>query len=131
MTMRIRAIKETCLYITDLDGAENFYSNVLEFNVFSKSKGHHVFFKIGQSMLLLFNPDSSRLKLHPPAHYGGGKQHLAFEVKAGIYNQTKEQLISKGINITDTMVWKNGMESFYFEDPFGNVLEIVPEGIWG
>jgi catechol-2,3-dioxygenase len=33
--------------------------------------------------------------------------------------------------ITDTVIWKSGTESFYFEDPAGNVLEVVPDkGIW-
>ena len=82
-------------------------------------------------MLLCFNPDDSGLKSSPPPHYAKGKQHLAFEVKKSEYEATKEILTLKGIKITDEVVWESGVSSFYFEDPAGNVLEIVPEGgIW-
>jgi hypothetical protein len=46
------------------------------------------------------------------------------------FGKTKSALVAKGIVITDTIVWETGWESFYFEDPFGHVLEIVPTGIW-
>jgi hypothetical protein len=56
---------------------------------------------------------------------------MAFEVSKSEYEQAKNEIRSKGIRITDEVVWKSGEESFYFEDPVGNVLEIVPDkGIW-
>jgi hypothetical protein len=36
----------------------------------------------------------------------------------------------EGITLTHEQEWKQGLKSFYFDDPFGNVLEIVPVGIW-
>ena len=70
-------------------------------------------------------------RFHPPGHFGGGKQHVAFEVKTSEYTDAKQKIKSKGITIIDEVVWKSGHESFYFEDPAGNILEIVPdEGIW-
>jgi catechol 2,3-dioxygenase-like lactoylglutathione lyase family enzyme len=67
----------------------------------------------------------------PPSHFGGGHQHFAFEVKAADYERAKEEIKSKGIKIVDEVIWKSGKESFYFNDPEGNVLEIVPDaGIW-
>ena len=69
-------------------------------------------------------------KKSPPAHFGDGKYHFAFEVKAGAYQDHKQELQSKGIKIIDKVIWESGQESFYFEDPGGNILEIVPEGVW-
>ena len=124
-------IKETCMYVEDLESILEFYKNKLDLPLISYVPGKHLFFHAGSSVLLFFNPVDSKEKTSPPAHYGGGKQHLAFEVPKGMYEETKIKLKSLGIKVTDEVVWKSGEESFYFEDPAGNVLEVVPDkGIW-
>lgn len=129
--MNFSQIKETCLYVKDLQKAKSFYHGILDMPILGEVEGKHIFFRAGSSVLLCFNPDDSRTKKSPPPHYGGGKQHLAFEVPLEAYEKSKQELISKGITITDKVIWKSGRESFYFEDPEGNVLEIVPNsGIW-
>jgi catechol 2,3-dioxygenase-like lactoylglutathione lyase family enzyme len=129
--MNFLKIKETCLYLRDLDRAKHFYHDVLELSLISYVPNKHIFFRAGNSVLLCFNPDDSKTKTSPPAHYGEGKQHFAFEVGAHDYESAKEWIKSKGITIIDTVVWKSGAESFYFEDYEGNVLEIVPDrGVW-
>lgn len=129
--MKIRKIKETCLYVADLEKARKFYQEMLELPLINYQAGKHLFLKAGSSVLLVFNPEDSKTKVSPPPHYGYGKQHFAFEVHQQDYQATKEWIISKGIAITDTVFWPAGSESFYFEDPEGNVLEIVPDaGIW-
>jgi catechol 2,3-dioxygenase-like lactoylglutathione lyase family enzyme len=129
--MNFIKIKETCLYVNDLERAKNFYEQVLELPLISYVEDKHAFFKAGASVLLLFNPEDSRHKKSPPAHYGGGKQHFAFEVALADYAAARQWIVSKGIQITDEVTWESGKTSFYFEDPEGNVLEIVPsEGIW-
>jgi catechol 2,3-dioxygenase-like lactoylglutathione lyase family enzyme len=129
--MNFVKIKETCLYIKDLDKARDFYSGLLNLPVISHLKDKHLFLRAGSSVLLCFNPEDSKLKVSPPAHFGGGKQHFAFEVPKADYLKAKEEIKAKGITIIDEVVWKSGQESFYFEDPEGNVLEILPEGgIW-
>lgn len=129
--MKFLKIKETCLYIHDLERAKKFYHETLELPLISHVEGKHIFFRAGTSVLLCFNPEDSRHKESPPAHYGGGKQHFAFEVNKRDYESAKTWITNKGIRITDTVTWKGGAESFYFEDPEGNVLEIVPdEAIW-
>lgn len=128
--MNFKQIKETCIYTTDLDSAKRFYRDVLGLPVIDEVKGKHIFFRAGSSILLCFNPEDSSLKKSPPAHFSTGNYHFAFEVAAEEYDKHKQRIISKGITITDILVWKNGQESFYFNDPSGNVVEIVPEGIW-
>jgi catechol-2,3-dioxygenase len=129
--MNFTKIKETCLYINDLERAKSFYNGVLELPVISYLEQKHIFFRAGSSVLLCFNPEDSKTKKNPPAHFGGGKQHFAFEVPKADYLKFKEEIRAKGIKITDEVIWKSGAESFYFEDPEGNVLEIIPEGgIW-
>jgi len=129
--MEFLKIKETCLYIHDLEKAKNFYHGLLELPIIGYVEGKHLFLRVGQSVLLLFNPEDSSQKVSPPSHFGGGKQHFAFEINSGKYADAKREVLDKGIEIIDEITWKSGKRSFYFHDPEGNVLEILPEeGIW-
>ena len=129
--MNIVKIKETCLYLHNLEKAKRFYNEVIGLPIISYIPEKHIFFRAGSSVLLCFNPEDSKTKKSPPAHYGGGAQHFAFEVRKSDYAKTKKEIISKGIMIIDEVIWESGGESFYFEDPEGNVLEVVPDsGIW-
>lgn len=129
--MNLTKIKETCLYVHDLEKCKRFYQDTLGLNLISYLPGKHAFFHAGDSVLLCFNPEDSRTKQSPPAHYGGGKQHFAFEVRKSDYLETKKEILQKGIAIIDEVTWQSGEQSFYFNDPEGNVLEIVPDrGIW-
>lgn len=128
--MEFSQIKETCLYIHDLDKAEDFYHKKLGMPVISKEKGRHIFFRCGSSVLLCFDPEATKNETTLPPHFANGKQHIAFEVEAADYARAKAELAEKGIQITHEQPWKDGLKSSYFEDPFGHVLEIVPKGIW-
>ncbi len=70
------------------------------------------------------------MKKSPPAHYSSGKYHFALEVEANDYQSTKQEIELNNIEVIDEVTWGNGQKSFYFNDPIGNVLEIVPKGIW-
>ncbi len=129
--MNFLGIKETCLYLHDLERAKEFYHHVLGLEIIHYLPGKHLFFKVGTSVLLCFNPEDSRLKDSPPAHFGDGNQHFAFEISHSYYEQAKKEMLDKGIEIIDEVIWPSGKESFYFRDPEGNILEIVPDkGIW-
>lgn len=123
-------IKETCLYISDIDQAEKFYHNLLEMPVISKVDERHIFFRCGSSVLLCFIPEVTKNETNLPPHFASGKQHIAFEVSADDYSESKQKIIRNGIEITHEQEWSDGQKSIYFEDPFGNVLELVPKGIW-
>ncbi len=129
--MNITQVKETCLYVRDLESIKEFYEQVVELPLISYLPDKHLFLRAGRSVLLFFNPDDSAKKISPPSHFGGGKQHVAFEVPAADYELTRNLLEARGVPIIDEVTWKSGERSFYFEDPAGNILEIVPDnGIW-
>ena len=130
MLLNFSQIKETCLYIHDIEASEHFYHELLGLEVIGKAEGRHIFFRAGSSVLLCFIAENSKRKTSPPAHYAKGKQHFAFEVSTDDYADTKKYITTLGIDIIDELVWKNGQESFYFNDPDGHVLEIVPKGVW-
>lgn len=123
-------IKETCLYINDLEGAKAFYHDKLGLEIIHYLPERHIFFRAGSSVLLCFNPEDSKEKQSPPPHFAHGNQHYAFEVSKEDYLKTKKKFEKLGIVITEEVTWKNGQKSFYFNDHEENVLEIVPEGIW-
>jgi len=129
--MNFIKVKETCLYVHDLEKIKKFYHEVLQLPIINYEPDKHIFFRMGSSVLLFFNPEDSKAKITPPSHFGGGRQHVAFEVSKSEYTAAKIEIKSKGIPLLDEVVWKSGEESFYFEDPEGNILEILPDkGIW-
>ncbi|HXA01079.1 MAG TPA: VOC family protein [Cytophagaceae bacterium] len=128
--MKIIQIKETCIYVRDLDITEKFYRETFGFELISKVPGRHVFFRAGSSVLLCFNPEKTKEDTSLPPHFGYGTTHLAFEVEPAEYESSKTKILEKNISIIHEQVWKPGIHSFYFHDPDGHVLEIVPKGMW-
>ena len=126
--MNIRLIKETCIYSIELEPLRQFYADVLGLVEIAYLPGKHIFFRAGDSVLLCFNPEDSQAKKSPPPHGVGGPGHFAFEVVD--YNRSRDELLARGVKIIDRVIWKSGQELCYFLDPAGNVVELVPEGIW-
>ena len=128
--MRVQQIKETCLYISDLHQCRAFYEGKLELPVIGLAEHRHIFFRAGASVLLCFISEASQKSGNLPPHGAYGKQHIAFQVAAAEYEAYKEKIQRLNIAVTHEEQWPNGMKSFYFEDPDGHVLEVVPEGLW-
>lgn len=128
--MTILKIKETCLYVTDLQQSADFYHLKLGFPLISKVEGRHIFFRAGSCVLLCFIAEKTRADKNLPPHYGNGQLHLAFEVSPAEYQSWQDKVVQAGIVIEHEQHWKNGLYSFYFRDPDGHLLEIIPEGIW-
>jgi catechol 2,3-dioxygenase-like lactoylglutathione lyase family enzyme len=129
--MKINKIKETCLYVADLQRSKTFYKDTLGFELIGEVKGRHVFFRAGESVLLCFDPEVSKHKGNLPAHFGHGQLHLAFEVEKSGYADLKKSVQEKGIEIEQEFDWGKGYLSFYFRDPDQHLLEVVMEGMWG
>ena len=129
--MKFTGVKETCLYSANLELTKNFYAEKLGLEVVNYLANRHLFLRVGHSMLLFFNPEDSRQKTAPPGHYASGKMHIALEVPQKNYLETKKQILNSGVAIIHEESWPSGLTSFYFEDPNGHVLEVVPAGLWG
>jgi catechol 2,3-dioxygenase-like lactoylglutathione lyase family enzyme len=128
--MKIKGIKETCLYIEDVDKTEAFYGGILGLELYVKKPGKLIFFRAGEQMLLCFVKGSTIGQSKLPPHYAQGSLHFAFEVSNEDYNLWKEKLLSHDIAIEHEQKWKNNLESFYFRDPDGHLAEILQEGVW-
>ena len=76
--MSISRVLETCLYVDDLDKARRFYSEVLGLEAFAEVSGRHVFFRCGDAVFLLFDPEQTeRRSGEVPPHGARGPGHVA------------------------------------------------------
>ena len=130
MTLNIKQIKETCLYVNDLEKTRHFYNELLGLSVISYVPNRHVFFRAGCSVLLCFLAEITKNETKIPPHYGHGNLHFAFEVPNEEYQLWKKHLKSKDIPIEQEVEWRNKCLSFYFRDPDEHCVEIVMEGLW-
>jgi catechol 2,3-dioxygenase-like lactoylglutathione lyase family enzyme len=128
--MKFIHIKETCIYISDLEKTKSFYADKLGLEVIAMVEGMHVFFRAGNSVLLCFIKGVPEKNTHTPPHGATGQIHFAFEVNTNEYEDAKNEIIQKGISIEHEHEWKNNLLSFYFRDPDNNLVEIAQKGIW-
>lgn len=128
------AILETVIYAADLDAAERFYRDVFGLELIRKLEHQFVFFRCGQQMLLIFNPENS-IQPDPknpvPRHGSTGPGHFCFAAKAGHeVADWKAHFISNGIEIEHFHQWPNGSVSVYIRDPAGNSIEVGERKMW-
>jgi catechol 2,3-dioxygenase-like lactoylglutathione lyase family enzyme len=128
--MKFTQIKETCLYVSDLEKTREFYHNKIGLEVIAFVKDRHIFFRAGSSVLLCFLPEATKNETSLPSHYGYGKMHFAFETTVKEYEQWKEKIKGSGIRIEQEQEWTKGLKSFYFRDPDEHLLEIIEKGVW-
>ena len=126
---------EAALYVTNLDAAEAFYGGILGFSQIQRSGNRHIFYRIGASVLLLFNaeetinpPGNPSLPVPPHGAYGPG--HVCFCQTREDLLAMRDHLISKGVQIEADFDWPNGARSIYFRDPAGNSVEIAEPRLW-
>ena len=134
MRIRPEQILETCIYVDDLDKAEKFYHEVLGLELISKTDGRHLFFRMGRSVFLIFNP---KVTIDPntdhdvPVHGAIGQCHTAFAVKDNEIDGWRDLFSAKGVDIEKDITWERGGRSLYFRDPTGNSIELGTTALWG
>jgi len=131
MAPSLTHIKETCLYVNNLETTRKFYEEIMGLQPMHYEPGKFLFIRIGQDMLLFFNAEESARQTTLPPHDGKGRQHIAFECPIEEYEAWKTHLTKHKIGIEFETDWPKGGKSFYFRDPDMLCLEIVQPGIWG
>lgn len=127
-------VLETCLYVDDLDKAEDFYTRVLGLKSFARAAGRHVFFRCGDGVFLLFNPKATEQAVEEPdipPHGAHGEGHVAFRMTESEIDAWREKLRAEGVAIEQEYTWPTGGFSIYFRDPAGNCLELATPKTWG
>ena len=126
----IDRVLESILYVDDLEAARAFYQVVMRFELHSQKHGVFVFFRCGDGMLLLFEPDAAAANSSIPAHGAKGPGHICFAVAEKELPGWKQHLLHHDIGIEQDVTWPSGAKSFYFRDPAGNSLELATPKIW-
>jgi len=129
-------ILETALYARDLAAVEAFYREVLGLEPFARAPARHVFYRCGGQVLLIFNPEATRVPpgagaLPVPPHGSEGAGHICFRARAEEIGRWRQRLEAKGVAIEADFHWPGGGRSLYFRDPAGNSLEFAEPRIWG
>ena len=127
---------EAAIYADDLDEARAFYGGFLGLEEVTAREGNHVFFRCGNTMVLIFNPSKTRMqtldaKLAIPPHGSTGASHICFGTPGKRIDSWKTRLLEMGVPIESEITWPNGARSVYFRDPAGNSLEFAQPKLWG
>ena len=134
--MQATAILETALYVADLGAAEAFYRDVIGLPIITRVEGRHSFFRCSEAVLLLFNPDATKLPPSNPAmpvppHGAVGEGHVCFRATADELDSWRALFDGKGIEVEADFRWPSGGRSIYVRDPSGNSVEFAEAKIWG
>jgi catechol 2,3-dioxygenase-like lactoylglutathione lyase family enzyme len=127
----VQHLVEAALYVDDLNRAEPFYQEVLGLELIGKEQGRHVFFRVGQGVLLLFNPAATQKPGGFPPHGASGPGHAALGISADAVDYWRSRLQEHGIQIEKEATWPRGGRSLYLRDPAGNSVELITPGCWG
>lgn len=136
VAMPIQGVLETCLYVPDLDAAEPFYADLLGLELIAHAPGRHLFFRCGEGVLLLFNPEHTRAEQTTvggaliPLHGAEGAGHVAFRVNESALPAWRERLQQAGVAIESEVIWPGGGHSLYLRDPAGNSIELATPALW-
>ena len=130
------SVLETVLYAHDLVAIEDFYRRVLGLEPFSAVADRHIFYRCGNQMLLIFNPNNTRNSPAPsslpvPPHGAEGPGHVCFRASSEEIANWRTRLEALGVPIEADFEWPRGGRSIYFRDPAGNCLEFAEPRIWG
>jgi catechol 2,3-dioxygenase-like lactoylglutathione lyase family enzyme len=134
--MKLHGVLESVLYCDDLESNEQFYSDVLGLERIAAREGRHVFFRCGNGVVLLFDPEQAstvpaEVDGTPiPLHGSKGAGHLAFRAILAEIDAWRDYLAEKGVEIESEVTWPGGGRSIYFRDPAGNSLEIATSDLW-
>jgi catechol 2,3-dioxygenase-like lactoylglutathione lyase family enzyme len=132
--MIFKKVVETSLYSSDLEAMKEFYVEKLGLEFVSEQVGRHVLLKTQKNMLLLFNPEVTRIEKHtihgaitPPSMV-----HIALEIEDDDYDNATQLLAMKNIEIEKMVTWGNDLKSrsIYFRDSAGNLIELITKNHW-
>ena len=130
------AILEAALYAENLDAAERFYGGLLGLERLIRVADRHVFYRVGQAVLLIFNPAETckppdNPDLPVPPHGASGPGHVCLAVDASALDEWCARLEAAGVAIEADFHWPHGPRSIYFRDPAGNSIEMAEPRLWG
>lgn len=115
--VRTELLKETSLYVTDLEDAERFYEDVIGLKVARRDEALRSTFHYGDATLILFEAEAADVGSTEPGQ-------VTFGIGRGVVAHWRERLREHGVSIVEDVTWPNGMQSIIFCDPAGNKIQL-------
>jgi catechol 2,3-dioxygenase-like lactoylglutathione lyase family enzyme len=133
--LTLRDLKETSLYVEDLERAKRFYREVLGLHALVEENVFCALDVNGAHVLLLFLRGASKSPKELPGgvippHDGSGSLHIGFAVDTEQFPAWESQLAAHDVPIVSRVSWPRGGRSVYFHDPDGHLLELLTPGVW-
>lgn len=128
-------LKETSLYVDDLERAQRFYTDILGLEILVSDERLCALDIAGRHVLLLFLRGASNQEMHLPGgmipgHDSAGQIHAGFSIDRDQLPAWEAHLESAGVEIISRVSWPRGGESIYFRDPDNHLLELLTPGVW-
>lgn len=135
MVPQLDDLKETALYVDDLERSRHFYVGILGLKILLSDERLCALDVAGRHVLLLFLRGASNHDMRVPggmipAHDSSGQIHIAFSIGRDQLHAWEASLLSAGVAIISRVVWPRGGESIYFRDPDQHLLELLTPGVW-
>ena len=123
---QVLALAEAALYVTDLDRARQFYTDVLGLPV-TAAFDDACFLQTGPNSTLILFDLEALLKRQSviPGHGAHGRGHVALAIPAEEMDAWRERLLAHNIAIEHEQDWPQGTHSIYFRDPDDNSIELI------
>lgn len=124
-------VLETVLYCApdERESVERFYSDVLGLSAVARWDDG-TSYRVGAGVLLIFDLEKLARREGPIADHGSTGPGHACLLAGGDYEGWSRRLDAHGVEIVHEHEWRDGMRSFYFRDPAGNLLEIASGDLW-
>lgn len=123
--IKIKGVVHFSIPVSDLSKSRHFYTQLLGLDFIEAPPGSGMVFLGAGADYLVLCESMTPIKPNPGDEI---RVHHAFKVEPEDYEQTKQSLLQKGIQILAEEDRKKGVfvgRQFYFHDPDHNVLEIT------
>lgn len=118
----VTGIEHTAICAKDTKSLKDWYITMFDFKqAYDNQKGTY-FLKAADGAMIEFI--TAEGEFEAAGEKAGGIRHLAFSVDN--FEETAELLINNKVDIvSQPMVFPNGIKTFFFRDPEGNVLHLI------
>jgi len=136
MTPKTRRIVETCLYVTNVDRAAEWYSRIFGFRIIFAQEDRLRALEVADDQVLLLFKEKATLSPITieggviPSHDGSGPMHIAFAMRTEDAERWESHLTSHNVAVESRVPWGDNDKSLYFRDPDGHAVELITGDYW-